>query len=131
MNKLIYFMLSIAAFLTTNLNAEDVPQTAPPRDGGMTQTLIMIALALVFGYFIIWRPEQKRRKAAETQRNALKKGDRVTVMGIIGTVSAIKEQTVVVKMIDGSKIEFVKAAISEILPPLTEEEAKKNAKEIE
>ena len=77
---------------------------APTPGGGLTQTLIMIGIALVFFYFILWRPEQKRRKAAEQMRSALKKGDRVTAMGIIGKVDKIQEQTVILKMVDGSKI---------------------------
>ncbi len=82
--------------------------------GGLTQTLIMIGIALVFFYFILWRPEQKRRKASEEMRNSLKKGDKVTAMGIIGRVDKIQEHTVILKMVDGSKIEMVKGAITEV-----------------
>lgn len=70
---------------------------APSPGGGLTQTLIMIGVALVFFYFILWRPEQKRRKTAEKMRSSLKKGDRVTAMGIIGKVEKIQDQTVVLK----------------------------------
>lgn len=102
--------------------ADNVPQ--PPRETGFSQTLVMIGLAILFFYLILWRPEQKRRKLMETQRSGLKKGDRVTAMGIIGTVSSIKENTVVLRMVDGAKIEFLKAAISEVLPA---EEASTNS----
>lgn len=84
--------------------------------GGLMQTFIMIGIALVFFYFILWRPEQKRRKAAEQMRSALKKGDRVTAMGIVGKVDRILEQTVVLRMIDGAKIEILKAAITDVQP---------------
>ena len=84
--------------------------------GGMSQTLIMIGIAMVFFYFILWRPEQKRRKAAQALRSSLKKGDRVTAMGIIGTIDRLTDDTVVLKMVDGSKIEMVKAAITEVKP---------------
>ena len=100
----------------------------PPRDGGLMQTLSMIVVAMVFFYFILWRPEQKRRKEMEEQRGKLKKGDKVTAMGIVGTVSKIQENTVIVRMVDGSKIEFVKGAITEVVPA-TEEEAKRAEKE--
>src|SRR3989338_5027000 len=93
--------------------------------GGMTQTLIMIAIALVFFYFILWRPEQKRRKAAEQMRGGLKKGDRVTAMGIIGKIDRVQDHTVVLKMIDGSKIEMLKAAITEVQSGSSEEETPK------
>jgi preprotein translocase, YajC subunit len=84
----------------------------------------MIGIALLFFYFILWRPEQKRRKEQEAMRGQLKKGDRVTAVGIIGTVFKINSDTVVVRMVDGSKIEFIKAAITDVMPA-TEEDLKK------
>lgn len=107
------------------LGAED---EAMPNDQGLMQTVIMISTALIFFYFILWRPEQKRRKEIEAQRGALKKGDKVTAMGIIGTVLRIQEQTVILKMYDGSKIEVVKGAISDVVPG-SEEDIKKAEKE--
>jgi preprotein translocase subunit YajC len=93
------------------------------KEGGLSQTLIMIGVALVFFYFILWRPEQKRRKAAEKQRNSMKIGDRVTAMGIIGTVAKIQDNTIIVKMYDGSKIEILKAAITDVQPSAEEGKA--------
>lgn len=84
--------------------------------GGLTQTFIMIGIALVFFYFILWRPEQKRRKASEQMRSSLKKGDKVTAMGIVGRVDKIQEHTVILKMVDGAKIEMLKGAITEVQP---------------
>lgn len=109
-----------------SLFAED--EAPPVRDQGMWQTLIMIAIFLGFFYFILFRPEQKRRKAAEDQRSKLCKGDRVTAMGIIGTVLRVQEQTVILKMYDGSKIEVLKGAISDVIAG-TDEEASKAEKE--
>ncbi len=94
------------------------------REQGIWQTVIMIGIALVFFYLILWRPEQKRRKAAELQRSGLKKGDRVTAVGIIGTVVRVQDQTVILKMYDGAQIEVLKGAISDVIPE-TEEETKK------
>jgi preprotein translocase subunit YajC len=99
-----------------NMNSFFAQDANVAQGGGMTQTLIMIGIAMVFFYFILWRPEQKRRKAAEALRNSLKKGDRVTAMGIIGTIDRMTDQTVVLKMVDGSKIEMLKATITEVKP---------------
>ncbi len=98
---------------------------APSSQGSMTQTFIMIGLALVFFYFILWRPEQKRRKTAEAMRSSMKKGDRVTAMGIVGSIDKVKDQTVILKMVDGAKIEMLKAAITEV--HAASEEAKTEA----
>ncbi|MCE2983184.1 MAG: preprotein translocase subunit YajC [Parachlamydia sp.] len=94
----------------------------PPPDQSFWQTLVMIGIALLFFYFILWRPEQKKRKELESQRGAMKKGDKVVAMGIIGTVVRVGDQTVIVKMYDGAKLEFYKAAITDIL---SEDESKK------
>lgn len=88
-------------------------EAAPSASGGLTQMILMIGLALVFFYLILWRPEQKRRKAAEAMRSTLKKGDKVTAMAIVGTIDRITDQTVVIKTVD-SKIEVLKAAITDV-----------------
>lgn len=114
----------LGALLSTALpllaEAEDAPM---PPSQGLTQMLMLFAIAIFFFYFILWRPEQKRRKVADEMRDKMKKGDKVNALGIIGTVSQIKENTVVLRMIDGAKIEVVKGAITEVTP-CTEEEAK-------
>lgn len=104
------------------LFAEEEPPMSP--EGSPWQGLVMVAIAFAFFYFILWRPEQRRRKEIEAKRMALQKGDRVTAMGIIGTVVKIDEQTVILKMVDGSKIEFLKAAISDVLSHETDEAKK-------
>lgn len=86
------------------------------REQNLWQTVVVIAIFFVFFYFILWRPEKKRRKKLEQARSALKVGDRVTAMGIIGTCDQINESSVIVKMFDGSKLEFVKASITEVHP---------------
>ena len=86
------------------------------NQGSFYQTLIMIGIAIVFFYFILWRPERKRRKAMEQKRSSMKKGDRATAMGIVGTIDRVKEKTVIIKMVDGAKIEFLKGAITEVQP---------------
>jgi preprotein translocase subunit YajC len=102
----------------------DEAVAAPSAQGSYMQTIIMIGVALVFFYFILWRPEQKRRKKAEALRSSLKKGDRVTAMGIIGTVARITDTTVILKMCDGAKVEFLKGAISDVQPCSSEESCK-------
>jgi preprotein translocase subunit YajC len=104
-------------------------ENSPPvrADQGIWQTAIMIAIFLVFFYFILFRPEQKRRKSSEEQRNKLKKGDRVVAMGILGTVLRVENNSVILKMYDGSKIEMMKGAISDVLPE-GDEETKKSEK---
>ncbi len=118
MKKIITFFAMLSAPLFAD---EAAPASS---SGSYLQTIIMIGVALVFFYFILWRPEQKRRKKAEALRSSLKKGDRVTAMGIIGTVARITDTTVILKMCDGAKIEFLKGAISDVQPCASEEQSK-------
>ena len=89
---------------------------APATQSNFMQTLMLLGFGVLFFYFLLWRPEQKRRKAAEKQRSSMKKGDRVTAMGIIGTVVRVQDKSVILKMVDGSKIEVLTMAVSDVQP---------------
>lgn len=108
------FSLFILSFFTSPLWADEAAPAGRDK-GAFWQTLIMIAIAIVFFYFILWRPEQRRRKEMEKKRSGMKKGDKVTAMGIVGSIDSVKEQTVVLRMVDGAKIEMLKAAITEVV----------------
>lgn len=74
----------------------------------------MIALMLGAMYFFMIRPENKKRKAAEQMRNSLAVGDVITTIGgIVGTVCAVKETTIVIETgADRVRVEFTKWAVS-------------------
>lgn len=122
MKKTASFFTALALASSTALFADGA--AAPAAGNNMMQTGIMLLVAILFFYFILWRPEQKRRKTMEKQRSSLKKGDTVTAMGIVGTVASINEQTIVLKMVEGAKIEMLKSAITEV-KSATEEQAQK------
>ncbi len=124
MKKWFSLSLLLLTLMQVSLFAQDGGEVGPSREQGIWQTVVMIFILLVFFYFILWRPEQKRRKALEEQRTSLKQGDRVVAMGIVGTVLRIQEQTVILKMYDGSKVEFLKGAVTEVNPETAEESAK-------
>lgn len=129
MKKILYALICFQTFyFNQGLFAQENGEEAPRQEQALWQSLFMIGIAVICFYFIVWRPNQKQRKHLEEQRNSLKKGDRVVAMGILGTVIRLQDQTVIVKMYDGSKLEFLKGAISEIIPG-TEEDAKKVDKE--
>jgi preprotein translocase subunit YajC len=109
------FFTTLAALgFTTMAFAEEGGAAA--KGGGMPQMLMMIGVAIAFFYFIVLRPERKRRKAMQLRRSSMQKGDKVTAMGIIGTVAGIREETVVLKLFDGAKMEVLKAAVTDVNP---------------
>ena len=81
---------------------------------GMGSTVIMLVLMVAVFYFMLIRPENKRKKEAEQMRGAVKTGDKiVTIGGIIGTVVNVKEDKIVIETsADQVRIEFAKWAIS-------------------
>ena len=115
-NALFLSLFFFMTFISTGLIAEEAPP-APPQDQGFTQTLVMVVMISAFFYLIVWRPEQKRRREMEDSRSGLKKGDEVTAMGILGNVSKVEEHTVILRMVDGAKIRFLKSAITDVQHP--------------
>ena len=82
------------------------------QDNNMVNTLVMFGIFFLFSYFILYRPDKKRRQQLKKLRDNLKKGDIVIAMGIRATVDEMKENTVILKQYDGSKIEMLRASIS-------------------
>lgn len=89
--------------------------TTPSSNLLMTAGPFLIII-LIFYIFII-RPQNKKQKELERTLNSLKKGDKVvTIGGIHGTVSFVKEgKTVVVKVDDNTKLEFNRSAIATVV----------------
>ena len=84
--------------------------------GGMGSTVLMIVLVIAIFYFLMIRPENKRKKQAEEMRNSLKKGDWLTTIGgVYGRVVAITDRTVVIETSeDRVRVEFLKSAIGQV-----------------
>ena len=70
--------MKFLAFLFAPLLAMADESGIVSRDNPMMQTIIMFVVIGVFFYFILWRPERKRRKQMQTLRASMKKGDRIT-----------------------------------------------------
>ena len=100
-----------------------------PMGGGLGSTVLMLAIMFGIFYFMLIRPENKRKKEAEQTRNSIKNGDQVTTIGgIVGTVVNVKEDKFVMETsADQVRIEFAKWAISsnDTAAAAAAEEAKK------
>jgi preprotein translocase subunit YajC len=99
--------------------------TTEPGAGGLLSMLITFLPMIAIFYFLLIRPENKRKKEAEAMRSALKKGHKITTIGgIVGTVVDIKEDKIVIESgADQVRIELAKWAVS------TNESAEADAKE--
>lgn len=99
------------------LRGEQAPQAPTMPDYSFIQTILMLVLGLVFFYFILYRPEQQKRKVLENSKEKMKIGDRVVAVGILGTVHKIQKDSVIIKTAEETKIEVIKAAITEVMDP--------------
>ena len=81
---------------------------------GMSSSIIMLVAMLAIFYFMLIRPENKRKKEAEQMRSSVKTGDKiVTIGGITGTVVNVKDSRIVLETgADQVRIELEKWAIS-------------------
>ena len=103
--------------------------TGTAATGGMMSTVVMMVAMLGIFYFMLIRPENKRKKEAEQMRSAVKTGDRVTTIGgVVGVVVNVKDDKFVLETgADQVRIEFAKWALStnETAAAAAKEEAKK------
>ena len=99
--------------------------------GGMGSTMIMLIMMVAVFYFMLIRPENKRKKEAEEMRSAVKKGDKITTIGgIVGTVVDVKENNIVIETsADQVRVELAKWAVSS--NETAAEKAKADAKKAE
>ena len=96
--------------------------------GALTGTLLPFLLIIIIFYFFLIRPQNKKQKETEKMLAALKKGDKViTIGGIHGTISSVKEKTVIVKVDENTKLEFNRSAIASV--EKTDAEKAKEAEE--
>ncbi|NLM55761.1 MAG: preprotein translocase subunit YajC [Firmicutes bacterium] len=73
-------------------------------------------VVLVVFYFMLIRPQQKQQKQRKAMLDALKKGDRiVTIGGIYGEITALKEDYVTVKVADKVEIKVSRSGINSVL----------------
>ena len=96
---------------------------------GLLSMLPMLLSMFALLYFMMIRPENKRKKEAEQLRSNIKNGDKITTIGgIVGTVVDVKSDRFVIETsADQVRIEMMKWALStnETAEEATKEEAKK------
>lgn len=93
---------------------------APPAGGGgflsgagLSNPIVLFPLLLVMMYFIMIRPEQKRRKETDSWLKSLKKGDEVaTTGGLIGRISGLDENVVTLEVQEKVRVKVLRASVT-------------------
>ncbi len=96
--------------------------TAPKPQGSSWSFLIMMILIFLVFYLFMIRPQTKRQKELQKQRDSLKKGDKViTAGGIYGEIKDILENAFIITVSKDVTIKVDKSSVT----PLAEPEPKK------
>ena len=79
-------------------------------------SIIMIVAMIAVMYFLMIRPENKRKKEAQAMRENLKKGDVITTIGgIVGKIVMVGEGTIIIETSDDRvRMELTKWAVSTV-----------------
>ena len=85
------------------------------QQGGGNIFIAILPWILIFGvfYFLLIVPQRKRQRALQETIESLKAGDKViTNGGIIGTITAVRDNTFLIRSGEKSILEISRAAIS-------------------
>lgn len=85
---------------------------AGAQQGTGWQTILMMVAVFAIIYFFMIRPQQKKQKELQKQRDALVRGSKVmTAGGIYGTIKEINERDFLVEIADGVRIHVDKGSV--------------------
>ena len=78
--------------------------------------ILMLVLMFALMYFMMIRPENKRKKKAQEMRDSLKKGDVITsIGGIVGKIVSVTKDTIIIETSeDRVRMELTKWAVSSV-----------------
>ncbi len=85
---------------------------APGQEGNPIMQFAPLILIMIVFYFFMIRPQMKKAKEQKQFRESLKEGDNViTIGGLHGKIVKLEETTVILEMIDKSRIKIERSAL--------------------
>ncbi|MDR2902097.1 MAG: preprotein translocase subunit YajC [Lactobacillales bacterium] len=94
----------------------ETPAPTPAPTNDIWNFAIQFGLIIVILYFLLIRPQQKKLKRHEAELNAIIKGSKVIVGGVIGTVvDVVDAQTLRVKIADDVIITVLRGYVSQVV----------------
>ena len=93
-----------------------IPLLQQAASGGSFIPLLALGLIFVIFYVFIIGPQKKEQKKTQEMIASVQKGDKIiTIGGLHGVVSSVKETTLILKVDDGCKLEMNRSAIGSVI----------------
>lgn len=108
---------------TQGADSGNASMSVPPKDkqkkqqpgcggGDPFMSFGLVAIMVVFMYFFLIRPQQKRQKEHQSLLNALMKGDKViTTGGMLGTIVTLNDRIVTLEIADKTRVKILRSYI--------------------
>lgn len=96
----------------------NTPDAPPPIEPNWMSSLAPMVLIFAVFYFLLIRPQEKKRKAQESLVSGVKKGEEIlTNSGIFGTVTKINDSdnTIMVNVAKDVEVKILKNSIADII----------------
>lgn len=109
-------MMMLIDFFIRTAEAVTTSQSTASTGGALGQILMLLMFVAIF-YFMLWRPQRKRTKDHQQMLGNLQKGDEVvTSGGLLGKVSEMQDDFLLLTISDNVEVRFQKQAVSAVLP---------------
>ncbi|MBE1554596.1 preprotein translocase subunit YajC [Sporosarcina limicola] len=83
--------------------------------GQSAMQILLFGAMFVVMWFLLIRPAQKKQKATRAMQESLKRGDHViTIGGLHGTIEAVDESSIFLKVAEGTKLQFDRQAVGRV-----------------
>ena len=111
---LVLAALMIAAMPGCSTMTATAGTDAASSTGSIFSLVVTFGLMIVLFYFLLIRPENKRKKQVNEMRSSLAVGDEITTIGgVVGKIVSIKDDIVVIETgADRVRVELARWAIS-------------------
>jgi preprotein translocase subunit YajC len=97
---------------------------ASPQGSDTLMGMLPIVLMFVILYFLMIRPQMKKAKEHRQMVDALKTGDEVVAVGILGKITSVGDNYVTLEVAPNTQIQVQKGAVTTLLPKGTVKDAR-------
>ena len=98
--------------------------TGGAQGGDTLMGMLPIILMFVILYFLMIRPQMKKAKEHRQMVDALKTGDEVIAVGILGRITNVGDSYITVQVAPNTEIQVQKGAVTTLLPKGTVKDAR-------